>query len=122
MLKRIEEKARTGITKEEALALALEQSELNTIYRDLVLMGRAEVKLMERQVDASLSLPKHQEGLVEGMRRLIPDSLTRQQAELWAGQNICLLRPGGKIYLLHPATLSPGDLLRQEFFERARFE
>jgi hypothetical protein len=89
MLKRVEEKARTGVTKEEAFALALEleQSELNTIYRDLILMGRAAVKLMARHIDDSLSLPKHQEGLVEGMRRLIPDSPTRQQAELWAGQH-----------------------------------
>jgi hypothetical protein len=89
MLKRVEEKARAGVTKEEAFALALEleQSELNTIYRDLVLMGRAAVKLMARHMDDSLSLPKHQEGLVEGMRRLIPDSPTRQQAELWVGQH-----------------------------------
>jgi hypothetical protein len=89
MLKKVEEKARIGVTKEEAFALALdlEQSELNTIYRDLVLMGRAAVKLMARHVDESLSLPKHQAGLVEGMRRLIPNSPTRQQAELWAGQH-----------------------------------
>ena len=89
MIKQVEEKARTGVTKEEAFALALEleQSELNTIYRDLVLMGRAAVKLMARQIDESLSLPKHQEGLVEGMRRLIPDSPTRQKAEQWAGQH-----------------------------------
>jgi hypothetical protein len=35
LLKLIEEKARMGVTKEEAfeLALQLEQSELNTIYR-----------------------------------------------------------------------------------------
>ncbi|NOT57075.1 MAG: hypothetical protein HOP18_20945, partial [Deltaproteobacteria bacterium] len=48
LLKRVEEKARIGVTKDEAftLALELEQSELNTIYRDLVLMGRAAVKLM----------------------------------------------------------------------------
>ena len=89
MLKQVEGKARTGVTKEEAftLALELEQSELNTIYRDLVLMGRAAVKLMARQINESLSLPKHQEGLVEGMRRLIPDSPTRQKAEQWAGQH-----------------------------------
>src|SRR5262249_40908921 len=89
MLKKVEEKARTGVTKEEAFALALEleQSELNTIYRDLVLMGRAAVKLMARHIDESLSLPKHQQGLVEGMRRFIPNSPTRQQAELWAGQH-----------------------------------
>lgn len=89
LLKTVEEKARTGVTKEEAFAfaLALEQSELNTIYRDLVLMGRAAVKLMARHMDESLSLPKHQAGLVEGMRRFIPGSPTRQQAELWAGQH-----------------------------------
>jgi hypothetical protein len=88
LLKQVEEKARAGVTKEEAFALALEleQSELNTIYRDLVLMGRAAVKLMARHVDESLSLPKHQEGLVEGMRRFIPQSPTRQQAELWVSQ------------------------------------
>jgi len=89
MLKKVEAKARTGVTKEEAFAFALEleQSELNTIYRDLVLMGRAAVKLMARHMDESLSLPKHQAGLVEGMRRFIPNSPTRQQAELWAGQH-----------------------------------
>ena len=89
LLKQVEEKARAGVTKEEAFALALEleQSELNTIYRDLVLMGRAAVKLMARHVDESLSLPKHQEGLVEGMRRFIPRSPTRQQAELWVSQH-----------------------------------
>jgi hypothetical protein len=89
LLKKVEEKARAGVTKEEAFALALEleQSELNTIYRDLVLMGRAAVKLMARHVDESLSLPKHQEGLVEGMRRLIPQSPTRQQAEQWVSQH-----------------------------------
>ena len=88
-VKKVEEKARTGVSKEEAFAFALEleQSELNTIYRDLVLMGRAAVKLMARHIDESLSLPKHQAGLVEGMRRFIPDSPTRQQAELWAGQH-----------------------------------
>jgi hypothetical protein len=89
MLKQVEEKARTGVTKEEAFALALEleQSELNTIYRDLILMGRAAVKLMARHMDESLSLPAHQAGLVEGMRRFIPDSPTRQQAEAWAAQH-----------------------------------
>jgi len=89
MLKKVEAKARTGVTKEEAFAFALEleQSELNTIYRDLVLMGRAAVKLMARHMDEALSLPKHQAGLVEGMRRFIPHSPTRQQAELWAGQH-----------------------------------
>jgi len=89
LLKEVEAKARTGVTKEEAFALALEleQSELNMIYRDLVLMGRAAVQLMARRMDESLSLPKHQAGLVEGMRRFIPDSPTRQQAESWAAQH-----------------------------------
>jgi hypothetical protein len=89
MLKKVEEHARTGVTTDEAFALALEleQSELNTIYRDLVLMGRAAVKLMARHVDDSLALPKHQEGLVEGMRRFIPRSPTCQQAEAWAGSH-----------------------------------
>src|SRR5581483_5312844 len=61
MLKTVEEKARVGVTKEEAFALALEleRSELNTIYRDLVLVGRAAVKLLARHVDDALSLPKH---------------------------------------------------------------
>jgi hypothetical protein len=46
-LKRVEEKTRIGVTKDEAFALALEleQSELNTIYRDLVLMGRAAARV-----------------------------------------------------------------------------
>ena len=89
LLKEVEAKARTGVTKEEAFALALEleQSELNMIYRDLVLMGRAAVQLMARRMDESLSLPKHQAGLVEGMRRFIPDSPTRHQAESWAAQH-----------------------------------
>jgi hypothetical protein len=89
LLKRVEEKAKLGVTKDEAFALALEmeQSELNIIYRDLVLMGRAAVKLMARHMDESLSLPKHQQGLVEGMRRFVPTSAARQQAEAWAGQN-----------------------------------
>jgi rubrerythrin len=89
LLKPVEEKAKLGVTKDEAFALAfeMEQSELNTIYRDLVLMGRAAVKLMARHMDESLSLPKHQQGLVEGMRRFVPTSAARQQAEAWAGQN-----------------------------------
>jgi hypothetical protein len=85
-LKRVEEKARIGVTKDEAFALALEleQSELNTIYRDLVLMGRAAVKLMARHMDESLSLPKHQQGLLEGMKRFQPSATVRQQVEAWA--------------------------------------
>jgi hypothetical protein len=89
LLKRVEEQARIGVTKDEAftLALELEQSELNTIYRDLVLMGRAAVKLMARQVDQSLSLPKHQQDLLEGMKRFVPSEAVRQQAEAWAKAN-----------------------------------
>lgn len=88
MLKMIEEKARLGVTKEEAFALALqlEQSELNTIYRDLVLMGRAAVKLMARHMEESLSLPKHQQGLVEGVKRFAPSGEVQQRAEEWAAQ------------------------------------
>jgi len=89
LLKQVEEKARIGVTKDEAFALAmsLEQSELNTIYRDLVLMGRAAVKLMARHIDRSLSLPKHQEGLLEGVKRFTPSDAIRQQAETWAKAN-----------------------------------
>lgn len=88
LLKRIEEQARQGVSKEEAFALALEleQSELNTIYRDLVLMGRAAVKLMARAVDHSLSLSQHQAGLAAGARRFMPDGPLRQQIEAWAKQ------------------------------------
>ena len=88
-LKMIEEKARLGVTAEEAfdLALQLEQSELNTIYRDLVLMGRAAVKLMARHVDESLSLPKHQEGLLQGVQRFISDGAIRTRAEDWMRQH-----------------------------------
>lgn len=89
LLQRAEEKARLGITKDEAFALAmeLEQSELNTIYRDLVLMGRAAVKLMARHMDQSLSLPKHQKDLLEGVQRFAPSDTIRQQADKWAKEN-----------------------------------
>jgi hypothetical protein len=89
LLKRIEEKARLGVTKDEAFALALEleQSELNTIYRDLVLMGRVAVKLMARHMDQSLSLPKHQQALLEGAKRFLPEGPVRQQAEAWVTQH-----------------------------------
>jgi hypothetical protein len=96
LLKLVEEKARTGVTKDEAfdLALQLEQSELNTIYRDLVLMGRAAVKLMARHMDESLSLPKHQQGLVEGVKRFRPSEEIRQRAEAWVTQHHMAQRPG----------------------------
>ena len=89
LLKRVEEKARLGVTKDEAftLALEMEQSELNTIYRDLVLMGRAAVKLMARHVDQSLSLPKHQKDLLDGIQRFAPTGPIHEQAEAWAKQN-----------------------------------
>lgn len=89
LLKQVEEKARMGVTKDEAftLALALEQSELNTIYRDLVLMGRTAVKLMARHMDQSLSLPKHQQDLLAGITRFAPSDAVRQQAETWVKAN-----------------------------------
>ena len=79
-LKQVEEKARVGVTKDEAFALALdlEQSELNTIYRDLVLMGRAAVKLMARRMDETLSLPKHQQAFLEGVTRFQPSASVQQ--------------------------------------------
>ena len=89
LLKNVEEKARIGVTKDEAftLALELEQSELNTIYRDLVLMGRAAVKLMARHMDQSLSLPKHQQDLLEGVKRFNPSGAVREKADTWAKEN-----------------------------------
>jgi hypothetical protein len=60
---------------------------LNTIYRDLVLMGRAAVKLMARHMDQSLSLPKHQKDLLDGIQRFIPTGPIHEQAEAWAKQN-----------------------------------
>ena len=88
-LKQVEEKARAGVTKDEAftLALDLEQSELNTIYRDLVLMGRAAVKLMARHIDESLSLPKHQQGILAGVKRFQPSASVQQRAEAWATEH-----------------------------------
>jgi hypothetical protein len=84
-LKGIEERARMGVERDEAFALALEmeQSEMNTIYRDLVLMGREAVKLLARHMDESLSLPRHQQGLVEGAKRFALGEV-RQKVEAWA--------------------------------------
>jgi hypothetical protein len=89
-LRTVEEKARLGVTKEEALSLALEleQSELNTIYRDLVLMGRAAVKLMARHVDSSLALSSHQEGLLQGIRRFVSSGPLLERAEAWGQQHM----------------------------------
>jgi len=93
-LKQVEERARVGVTKDEAFALALglEQSELNTIYRDLVLMGRAAVKLMARHMDESLSLPKHQQGILEGVKRFQPSAAVQQRAEAWATEHYMVQR------------------------------
>ena len=87
-LRQAEERAQQGAKQDEAFAIAmsLEQSELNTIYRDLVIMGRAAVKLMARHMDQSLSIPKHQQEFVEGAKRFIPDGPVREQIEAWGGQ------------------------------------
>ena len=90
VLRRVEARARLGTTKDEAftLALELEQSELDTVYRDLVLMGRAAVKLMARHMDESLSLSKHQQGLIEGAKRFVPGGQVHQQVEAWVAQRV----------------------------------
>lgn len=87
-LRRAEEHAQRGARQEEAFALAmqLEQSELNTIYRDLVIMGRAAVKLMARHMDQSLSIPKHQHEFVEATKRFVPEGPVREQILAWGGQ------------------------------------
>ena len=86
LLKGVEEQARMGVERDEAftLALEIEQSEMNVIYRDLVLMGREAVKLLARHMDESLSLPKHQQGLVEGTKRFALSDTVRQKVEAWA--------------------------------------
>ncbi len=50
-------------------------------------MGRAAVKLMARHMDESLSLPKHQQGLLAGAKRFLPPGPVRQRAEAWARQH-----------------------------------
>ena len=76
------------MTKDEAFSLALEieQSELNIVYRDLVIMGRAAVKLMERNIDGSLSIAKHHQEFVTGMKRFEPAAYVLKQAEDWLDQ------------------------------------
>jgi rubrerythrin len=88
LLKGIEKKAQAGVTKEEAfsLALELERSELQTVYHDLVLMGRVAVKLMARSVDESLSLSRHQQELLDGISRFVTEGPVREQAEAWRTQ------------------------------------
>ncbi|NOT53669.1 MAG: hypothetical protein HOP18_03600, partial [Deltaproteobacteria bacterium] len=34
-------------------------------------------------IDESLSLPKHQQGLVDGVKRFQPSAAIQQQAEAW---------------------------------------
>ncbi len=87
-LRQAEERAEQGAKQDEAFAIAmkLEQSELNTIYRDLVIMGRAAVKLMARHMDQSLSIPKHQQEFIEGAKRFVADGPVREQIETWGGQ------------------------------------
>jgi hypothetical protein len=89
MLKQIEEKVLGALLIDEAfhLALDLEQSELNTIYRDLVFAGRVATKLLARNVNHALNLPRHQQTLVEGVTRFLPDSLVQQRAQDWLTQN-----------------------------------
>jgi len=87
-LRQAEEQAQQGARQDEAFAIAmrLEQSELNTIYRDLVIMGRAAVKLMARHMDQSLSIPKHQQEFIEGAKRFVAAGPVREQIETWGGQ------------------------------------
>ena len=110
MLKQVEEKARTGVTKEEAFALALEleQSELNTIYRDLVLMGRAAVKLMARHMDDSLSCPNIRRDWSKGCG--VSSRTAQRVSKRSSGRvnTIWVRRPGGKISA-SPGRKSPGS-------------
>ena len=84
-LRKIEQKAQRGVTKDEAFALALdiEQSELSSMYQDLVIMGRSAVKLMERDIDESLAISKHRQEFVTGMKRFAPNEDLIQQADSW---------------------------------------
>lgn len=85
MLKQIEEKTSQGVSKDEAFQLAfdLEQSELNMIYQNLVLIGRAAFKLIARDVDQSLNLLQHQQNFLEGIKRFLPNSSVQQRTEEW---------------------------------------
>jgi acetylglutamate synthase len=94
MLKQIEEHASGVIPTDDAfhLALDMEQSELNTIYRDLVTTGRSATKLKARHVDHDLNLPQHQQALVAGATRFLPGSPVAQRAQDWLTQNRLTLR------------------------------
>lgn len=89
MLQQAEEKARAGVSTAEAfhLALDLEQSELNAIYRDIVLTGRATSTLLATQLNQSLRLPRHQQHFVDGVKQFVPGSPIQQRAEKWLTQN-----------------------------------
>ncbi len=84
-LKRIETKANHGVNSDEAfsLALDLEQSELNTIYRDLVLTGRLAGRLRAQDILPALNLSHHQEHLVAGVKQFLPAGDIQQRAEEW---------------------------------------
>lgn len=90
-----EQQVQHGLTKDEAFSLALEieQSELNTVYRDLIIMGRAAVKLMERNIDQSLSISKHHQEFVTGMKRFAPAAEVLKQAEDWIAYQYTAHRP-----------------------------
>jgi hypothetical protein len=49
---------------------------------------------MARHLDASLSLPRHQQGLLEGVKRLVPSGPVRQRAGAWAAQHVLVPRLG----------------------------
>lgn len=93
-LKQIEAKANLGVNMAEAfsLALDLEQSELNMIYRDLVLTGRAAGKLRMTDIFPALSLSHHQEHLVSGIGQFLPHSETEERAKQWLAQQRYPLR------------------------------
>jgi hypothetical protein len=88
MIKQIEAKANQGVNTAEAfsLALDLEQSELNTIYRDLVLTGRVAGRLRAQDLLPALSLSHHQEHLVSGIGQFLPHSETQERAKQWLRQ------------------------------------
>lgn len=94
-LKDKEQRAQRSLTKDEAFSLALdiEQSELNTVYRDLIIMGRAAVKLMERNIDQSLSISKHHQEFVTGMKRFAPSAEVLKQAQDWIDHQYKAHRP-----------------------------
>ena len=83
------------LSQEEAftLALELEQSELKAVYYDLVLMGRVAVKFMAGSANESLSLSTHQEGLLNGIIRFVPEGRLRRQAEAWLAEQGRKQRP-----------------------------